>query len=221
MEEINSSWVCPVCGIEETPSGPLVSDWALACHIAGKARSGDKLHRSWARNQSPNIDFKASLPKIAEFLVLPVRKSQQEIEHQYSDDNKAYGLIANIEKRLHGFIKDTLKQELGDSEKEWWVKGIPLKIRQKCVNRREEDGLNDDHYNYTDITDLMQILDNNWGLFLPRFKGVDKRDFLNSLNTLNTIRRTIMHPIRGISGQIQDIKFLEKLNKDIMNFTNN
>jgi hypothetical protein len=178
-------WICPICQ-EDSISRTFRSDWALACHIAGKARTGDRLHRGWVRNKNSNVDFKAEIFKIAEYILWEVRESQQKESNQNKRNDEPYKRVANIERRLHSYIKDTLKSELGESDKDWWIKGVPLKIRQKCAERQEEDSLRDERFNYTDILDLQQIIDSNWGLFQPSFNRISdecktKRDFWTTL----------------------------------------
>lgn len=213
-----TAWVCPICQVDSHVPHPFISDWALACHIAGKAHTGDKLHRSWVLNQNPNVDFKASLPKIAEIILWAVRESQIKESKLNKQEDTLYKLIANIERRLHTYINDTLKKELGEPEKDWWVKGVPQKIRQKCAERQEEDGLRDERFNYMDILDLLTIIDCNWGLFQPSFNYISdecktKRDFLDNLRRFNEIRKSIMHPVRVSTNQSEDARFLDWFDK--------
>lgn len=198
--------VCPVCNVSTGASGPFVSDWAVACHIAGKARTGDRLHRSWALSKVGDLDFKSTLNDIAlhlQWAVVEAFRERKTPEESPSNQRLKgpYEKISAIERRLHKFIENTLKREFGESEEEWWVKGIPLSIRQKCMNRREEDNRRQDEYSYTDLIDLQPILNNNWRLFEVDFKRTSsqcksKNEFLNSLGKLNEIRKVIMHPVR-------------------------
>ena len=50
-----------------------------------------------------------------------------------------YELITITEKYFHEFIKDTLVQEYGSSEDQWWRQGIPQQIRSECAALRERE----------------------------------------------------------------------------------
>ena len=41
---MSNGWVYPVCNVGSGLKGPFVSDWAVACHLAGKAKSRDAAH---------------------------------------------------------------------------------------------------------------------------------------------------------------------------------
>ncbi|MDP2952151.1 MAG: tetratricopeptide repeat protein [Chloroflexota bacterium] len=114
---------------------------------------------------------------------------------------KLYELVAASEETLHLFIEQRLKQAFGESEGEWWAKGVPLPIRQKCAQRREEDPRRKPPFGYTDLIDLAGILDKNWRYFEGDYQRVkdkvkSKKEFLDNLARLNEIRRTVMHPVR-------------------------
>lgn len=229
MNNSENSWVCPVCDVSGSASGPFVSDWAVACHIAGKIRTGDRLHKSWALSKIPDLDVKATLPKIAEHLTWAVVQEQRErqileesLQHQRAQG--LYDKICTIEVRLHEFIENTLKRELGESEDKWWVRGIPLSIRQKCQSRREEDIRRQEAYAYTDLIDLQSILGNNWRFFEVDFHRISKQcksknEFLNNLAKLNEIRKVIMHPVRQqdeLSEETQFLNWFENLTKELI-----
>jgi len=229
MNNSENVWKCPVCKASGGASGPFVSEWAVACHVAGKARTGDRLHKSWALSKIPDLDAKATLPRIAERLTWAVVEAQREQDMlKESRKNKraqgAYERISKIEIRLHKFIESALKREFGESEDEWWVKGIPLSIRQKCGNRCEEDNCRQDKYAYTDLLDLQSILNNNWRLFQASLQRISKQcksknELLTSLGKLNEIRKVIMHPVRQqdeLSEEHQFLDWFDNLTKEFI-----
>ncbi len=232
IDSINNketSWSCPVCNASGGASGLFVSDWSVACHIAGKARTGDRLHKSWALSKISDLDVKATLPKIAERLTWAVVEAQREQELKESLQNQRlqgpYERISSIEKRLHKFLENTLKREYRESEDGWWVKGLPLPVRQKCVNRREEAMQRQDPYAYTDLIDLQSILNNNWRSVEVNFQRISKQcksknEFLNSLGKLNEIRKVIFHPVREqdqlSSEETQFLDWFDNLAKEFI-----
>jgi hypothetical protein len=205
MDSNEGIQVCPVCKTSTNSRGEsLVSDHAVACHIAGKCQTGDRAHRSWALNKSPVVNFKASIPQIANIIEWVV-----------------------VEARLHNFIRDSLIKEFGDSEQEWWVQGVPLNVRMECQVMCERDNRKNPPYNYTYLINLIEILDKNWNIFEPHYQCISteyrsKREFLNCLNKLNNIRNTIMHPIREQEGIPEDdSQFLDSFCNIILEFSSN
>ena len=77
-----------------------------------------------------------------------------------------YEDIRTIEVGLHKLIRRGLEEKFGSSESGWWREGVPLGVRKKCVERREEDDSKEwpQPYCYTDLIDLKTILDSNWGV---------------------------------------------------------
>lgn len=219
-------FICPVCNASSGRSGLFVDDWAVACHVAGKARTGDRLHKSWALTMSPNLDLGVSLLKTADRLLWAVRKArtgQETLRESPQDEQgeRLYSVIRELELRLHEFIELRLKREFGDSEDGWWVKGIPMPIRQECVKRREEDTRRQEPYRYTDVLDLQRILDKNWALFEADFRHIaqqckSKKEFLDAFVKFNGIRNVIMHPVRQPEEIREDIQFLNWFH-DLMN----
>src|SRR5262249_44987758 len=121
----------------------------------------------------------------------------------------------HIEVGLHRHIRTILQKEFGDGERGWWEKGIPLNIRKKCAERREEDiDRASGPYAYTDLIDLHSILDKQWkclGETLPPSIAKNKREFLAQLEELNRIRRIVMHPVRGRVPKEEEFEFVRAL----------
>ncbi|MEK7281121.1 MAG: tetratricopeptide repeat protein, partial [Chloroflexota bacterium] len=140
----------------------------------------------------------------------------------FHDYVELYRLVTATEERLHLFIRQRLQQAFGEEESGWWSQGIPLAIRQKCAQRREEDPRRRDYYNYTDLIDLKDIVDKNWKPFeldFQRVKGQikSKREFLDNLVKLNEIRKIVMHPVRGAPTE-DDFELARKMREVIESF---
>lgn len=137
---------------------------------------------------------------------------------------KLYKLVAPSEESLHLFIRQKLKRHFGEDETEWWAKGIPLSIRQKCAQRREDDPRRRRLYDYTDLIDLKDIIDKNWKLFEENFQQIkeqvgSKKEFLDGLDRLNEIRKLVMHPVRSAPTE-DDHNFGHKMHQLIQKFAN-
>lgn len=202
-------WACPVCRETTNSVGiKLASKWAVACHIAGKAISGDFSHARWLRRVFPGVEEvkNPTIPYVARIIEAYVARviSDPNLDigsERPSGPTTPYDSLRRIEERLHAFIRDVLVVSFGSSNEAWWREGIPLPVRQKCVERREEDIKPQDAYSYVDLIDLKEILDKRWNLSEPRvnpsrawFK--QKTDWMTGLVTLNELRKRIMHPAR-------------------------
>jgi hypothetical protein len=113
-------------------------------------------------------------------------------------------LLHNFEILLHRYIKRRLAETYGPSEEGWWVKGVPLPIREECVKRREADPSRDEPFAYTYLIDLRAILDKNWSIFdayQKQARGamnqVSKQGLLDCLQRVNEIRNRHAHPPRA------------------------
>jgi hypothetical protein len=99
---------------------------------------------------------------------------------------------------LHAGIRRAFQEQYGEDESGWWRTGVPLGVRQKLQNRREEDTDAAEPYAYTDLLDLAEILDKNWTTIAPKVISdfSQKKNTLADLRRLNQIRRKVMHPVR-------------------------
>jgi len=140
---------------------------------------------------------------------------------KYGDSRHALGDmyedIRTIETYLHQTIQETLEEEYGEEFMGWWRQGIPEPIRKNCVIRQEEDAEPvSDPYCYTELMDLWQILDKQWTVLnkvLPEEITKNKQDLRRKMVRLNTIRRNVMHPVRGVVPSEDDFEFVRDLLK--------
>jgi hypothetical protein len=98
MNQTELPLICPVCDAETNREGKLfVSDWALACHIAGSAKAGNLPHQRWIKNILGDVDFSRSNISIAENLEPEVHKALKESLAMQSPN----ALAQDIEVKLH------------------------------------------------------------------------------------------------------------------------
>lgn len=226
-------WICPVCNINTNAQGnPFFDSRSVALHIAGKILSYDykSQHKKWLTNRMGGnvISYaKYTINTLADKIRPHVledyesrRKAEEEKMKHFLKQQRAieepgvlaYKYATYFEKRLHSFIRQILEEEFGETENEWWAKGVPLQVRTECVKRRESDPLREESYNYIDLIDLKSIVDKNWRVFEPQFKLPrdlvhTKRELLETIDHLNEIRKRIMHPTRLTVSQ-DDVRFL-------------
>ena len=68
---------CPACGTTTNRDGvAFVSEWAVACHVAGSIQVGERLHRAWARSVCP--DATGAGAQLAEKLLLVVKAAMEQ-----------------------------------------------------------------------------------------------------------------------------------------------
>ena len=120
-----------------------------------------------------------------------------------------YGLLRNLERQLHKYIRETLEGSVGAEN--FWRK-LPLKVRTECAQRREEDDdPQDDLYVYTTFIHLRDIFDKEWRLLsknLPKKTSHDKQGFLLEFVKINKIRNRVMHPIYEYRPTRRDFEFV-------------
>jgi hypothetical protein len=147
------------------------------------------------------------------FVVIKYGDSRHALGDMYED-------IRAIETYLHGVIGQALLAEYEESEMGWWRQGIPESVRKSCVVRQEEDPEPvDDPYCYTELLDLWQILDKQWNVLskaLPEKITKNKKDLRRKIAHLNTIRRNVMHPVRGVTPSEGDFEFIREFKEQLL-----
>jgi len=141
------------------------------------------------------------------------------IENQsgiYNDP--AYNLGHNIiEPGIDKFIINSLKSEYEDN---WWKDGIPLGVRKKCQDRKEEDNPNGKASEFLDMTDYASIISykssykSNWEFFGDYFTppgATGKKDKkLSWITDFNSIRKKYSHPQRE-PVTLSELEYLKNL----------
>lgn len=225
-----NDWRCPACNTNVNSSGGILcSSWAVACHMAGKIRTGDHTHRRWAKTNigEHTCEYYDSLNDLANDLEQKMieennirMKAEQEriqrlvekMDEEEEPDISSYRYIKRLENELHAFVSRVLQKAYGEDERDWWCKGVPLKIRSNCAVRREQDQARDQIHKFTDFSDLKTIIGHNRSLFKPNFAYINDyidspKDFYDNLEKSNMIRRKVMHTIRE-PVILEDARFL-------------
>jgi hypothetical protein len=126
-----------------------------------------------------------------------------------------YEHVSETELAIHDLVLRTLKQEFGEAETGYWRKGVPVQIRKKCHERREEDEEPcDSPFQYTTLIELSQIIKKHWNLFqtkLPQAYSSDGPAIAKDLTRLNWIRNAVMHPVKRRRWSEEDFQFASKL----------
>ena len=103
----------------------------------------------------------------------------------------------------------------GTDMKDWWTKGIPLKIRQYCTNRWEASNREGEEEQKLLLINYIEICHNNWELFkdvisLGASDKSNKKEMTKWIRALNEIRNQVAHPTRGVltTKQVSDVNEL-------------
>lgn len=153
-----------------------------------------------------------------------VDREEIDVVLKYGDARHALGDmyedIRTIETYLHQLIRKGLEKEYGKEELGWWRRGVPETTRKNCQLRREEDPEPvADPYCYTELLDLANILNKQWNVLskrLPKDVAQNKNTLLSKLGHLNTIRRNVMHPVRGVVPLEDDFEFVHELRQSLV-----
>lgn len=127
---------------------------------------------------------------------------------------EAQGLVTDIQQTLFLLTITILKNTFG---KDWEV-NIPLKIRQECGKRWEEEGRVKDMIQYLDLLDYQSIASAHWPLFDKYFtisKEGGKEKKLSWIKELNTVRRIVMHPEKWPATKEQ-VQFVKKIYNHVL-----
>jgi len=137
------------------------------------------------------------------------------IRHRRVFAGDLYEHVAEAELALHDMVWGLLKDRFGDGETGYWRQGIPVGIRKRCHERREDDNEpSDSAFQYTTLIELAEIISKNWSLFqaaLPKEHADNRRDLARDFDRLNRIRNTVMHPVKRRRWSEDDFEFVRRI----------
>lgn len=147
---------------------------------------------------------------------LPLDRMDENIVGQAKAMAAVYVAIASFENSAREFVVKILQEKHGEN---WWEISVSEKIRKKAESRKEEEDKIKWHnqrgeslINYTEITDLANIMSNNLELFEDFIISIDwvKQIF----HTIDRSRNVIMH-----SGKLGTYD-IERLSMNIRDWLN-
>ncbi len=127
-------------------------------------------------------------------------------------NSRGKSIIESIEKTLQKIVLDELKSEMPEGE-DWWILGVPKQVRQKVIQKYEEDDHQRGGYEYYfDLIDYPKIAQHNWQIFQPILGygtgGKDKQ--LSWLNFVNLKRNIVYHASSAKTLTIDELSQLEQ-----------
>ena len=133
-------------------------------------------------------------------------------------NDRAKTIVDKIERILQTTIIEELKREVGPEETQWWMQGIPSKIRMKTSDKYEEDsGKRGGKEFYFDLIDYRDIISSQWNLFQKLFGygrgNASKEKRTAWINFVNDIRKIVAHSSSGRSVSLEQLAELEMYEK--------
>lgn len=116
---------------------------------------------------------------------------------------EASNKVREIEQRLFNYVIGTLQKQYGTNNEEWWVQGIPTRIRQDCSTRWEARNREGDVEQELYLINYIDICHNNWELFkdvisLGQGDTSNKKKMTRWIKDLNDVRNRTAHPAHGV-----------------------
>lgn len=126
-----------------------------------------------------------------------------------------YEHLAETELAIHDMARRILVTHFGDGEAGYWRQGVPVNVRKRCHERREEDDEpSESPFQYTTLIELADIIGKNWSVFrevLPKGYAANKRALTDDFARLNRIRNAVMHPVKRRRWSEDDFEFAKRL----------
>jgi hypothetical protein len=174
--------------------------------VASKALRGgsDRSHWLWVHRIEPEVDQSWTNNEIAKIINEDVAEFQQTfMNDQFTvtlvpEDPKTQigGAGTRAERGFKALVDRVLVAAYGEGhwcESEWWRKGVPLGVRKKTLERREDTSSFEEPLSFAVLFDFHDIIihKNNWQVFQPIMRGIGFRDqsaFKSEFNKFNDLR---------------------------------
>jgi DNA sulfur modification protein DndB len=138
------------------------------------------------------------------------------IESQDAEGTKqAREMIDDINRILFDDVLDTLKNEFGSDEKEWWVHGVPVTVRNECDKQFNETSGEHERWQYLYLVNYIDIVlyRQNWELFKDyyNFYGKGKKaELVRWISRINKARQVTHHAEKGPLSRDQ-VDFVQRV----------
>jgi hypothetical protein len=127
--------------------------------------------------------------------VVSIALLDQELVAAARHMSTVYTAIAAFENSVRILVVSTMLEGMGEN---WWSECASERLKKKAQGRQEEDERHKFHslrgdgpINYTDLSDLLNIINANWELFEPFLPSPEWTR--NIFDTIERSRNVIMH----------------------------
>lgn len=143
------------------------------------------------------------------------------IERERQQTNlQAKQIIDRIERALQKVVIDELKEEFGSDEAQWWISGVPKKVRVEVTKReQDDDARRGSKEAYFDLIDYRSIALDNWQVFQPLLAigtSGNKEKRTKWMVTVNERRNVVAHASSGVTLSLEQVAELQEF-EDILN----
>jgi DNA sulfur modification protein DndB len=138
------------------------------------------------------------------------------VESQDAEGTKqAREMIDEINRILFRDVVDTLKAKFGAGEKEWWMKGVPPKVRMDCDKQFNESSAEHERWQYLYLISYVEIVlySDNWELFKEYYDfygKAKKADRVRWIVKVNRARQITHHAEKGPLSRDQ-VEFVRRV----------
>lgn len=127
---------------------------------------------------------------------------------------RAKEVLDHIEKTLKRVVLEELKREYGENENEWWLLGVPKKVRVEVGQRFEnDDGKRGTKEAYFELIDYRRIALERWELLGPIFgygSSGNKDKKTKWMVDVNDLRNLVSHVSSGVTLSVEQVAELEQ-----------
>jgi DNA sulfur modification protein DndB len=143
----------------------------------------------------------------------PGLKEFVELERQETN-LKAKEITDRIERTLQRAVVEELRREFGPEDTEWWILGVPKRVRLDVAKReQDDDSRRGAKEAYFDLIDYRIIAMENWQVFEPLLaygKSGNKEKRTKWMVTVNERRNVIAHPSSGVALSLEQLAELQE-----------
>jgi DNA sulfur modification protein DndB len=141
---------------------------------------------------------------------------QDWIQSQDAQGTKQAGdMIDEINRIIFADVINTLKTKFGSNEREWWVQGVPAKVRNDCDKQYNESNGEHERWQFLYLISYVEIVlyNDNWELFKDYYDfygGGKKADRVRWIVRLNKARQITHHAEKGPLSRDQ-VEFVRRV----------
>lgn len=137
------------------------------------------------------------------------------IERERQQTNlQAKQIIDRIERTLQKVVVEELKEEFGPDEAQWWIGGVPKRVRVDVTKReQDDDAKRGSKEAYFDLIDYRTIAIDNWALFEPLLaigSSGNKEKRTKWMVSVNEKRNVVAHASSGVTLSLEQVAELQE-----------
>ena len=149
----------------------------------------------------------------------PPGLAEWQLRERQQTNLRAKEVIDALEQTLQRITLEELKREFGPDESEWWILGVPKKVRLEVAKReQDDDSRRGSKESYFELIDYRTIAIANWRIFEPVFaltKSGNKEKRTHWMVRVNELRNIVSHPSSGVSLSLEELAELDDYRRSL------